>query len=81
MVTRCFVLEFIEVNMILNSSVLIKDPAWGEYFIQVIGFDTEQEQFKVLNGKGKQASANLWQTYDGAAACAELLAEGYFKES
>ena len=67
--------------MLLESSVLIQDPTWGEYSVQVIGMDTEKECFKVLNGKGKQASKSLWQTYDGAAACAELLAEGYFKES
>lgn len=65
--------------MIFDDSVIYEDPSWGEFLIQEIGAG-EDTQYKVLNGKGKQASKSLWQTYDGAAACAELLAEGWFKE-
>lgn len=64
--------------MLLSDSVVHTDPAWAGYAIQEIG-KGEDTQYKVLNAKGKQASQYLWQTYDGAAACAELLAGGYFK--
>ncbi len=65
--------------MLEDTAILIKDPAWGTYNIQVIGINTEQECFQVLNDKGEKVNVE-WATYDGAATCAELLAEGYLKE-
>lgn len=68
--------------MLHDTSTLIKDPAWGEYFIHVINMDTEEEKFhvcKVVKGAGKQVNVE-WATVEGATACVELLAEGYLKE-
>ena len=65
---------------VLCGKLVIGNSAFGEYVIypyQIEGGDTVYE---VFNGKGEPASKSVWQTYDGAAACAELLAEGYFKE-
>ena len=59
--------------------VYIQDPTWGEYQIQTDTDDGDDGKFQVLNGKGEAVNVE-WATYEGAAACAELLAEGYFKE-
>jgi hypothetical protein len=77
---KSFVLELTGVNMLLSDSIVHTHQSYAGYSIQEIG-KGEATQYKVLNGKGKQASKVLWQTLDGAAACAELLAGGYFKES
>ena len=67
--------------MLLDNSVQLTDPAWGEYSIHVIntyGTGTDHT-YKVLNGKGKQVNVE-WATVEGATACIELLAAGYLKE-
>ena len=56
----------------------ITDPKWGKYSITVQGIDDE-ETYHVLNGKGQRVNVE-WATYEGASACAELLAEGYLRE-
>ncbi len=65
--------------MLLDTTVLIADPEWRGYKIQVIGINTEAECFQVLNAQDKQVRGT-WCTVEGATACAELLAEGYWKE-
>jgi len=80
MVTKSFVSEVIGINMLDNTGVQIQDPSWGEYKIQVINFNTDDELFQVLNRKDEPVKAP-WQTVEGATAHCELLAGGYWKES
>ena len=78
MVMKSFVSEITEVNMLLDTSKVIKNPKWNGYMLQVIGIG-DDTAYHVLNWKGKKVNVE-WATYEGAAACAELLAEGYLKE-
>lgn len=64
----------------MQGTLVWGNSAWGDYVVQPIGIG-EDMTYKVLTGKGKPASKHIWHTYDGAAACAELLAEGHFKEA
>lgn len=79
MVMKSFVSEIIGVNMLANTGVQIQDPKWGEYKIQVMGINTDNELFQVLNGRDEPIKAP-WQTVDGATAHCELLAGGYWEE-
>ena len=77
-VMKSFVSVLIEVDMLTDTSVQIKDPKWGDYYIQVLNIDTEDETFQVCKN-GIEVNVE-WATVEGATACAELLAEGYLKE-
>lgn len=68
-----------ELTGMLAGKLVIGKGIWGEYVVYPHEVDGDTV-YDVLNGKGEQASKNTWQTYDGAAACAELLKEGWFKE-
>ena len=61
--------------------VQIKDPSWGDYHIETNTDDGEDGVFLVMNSKGKQVSKRAWCTVEGATACAELLAGGYWEEA
>jgi hypothetical protein len=76
MVMKSFVSEITEVNMLLN---VITSSKWGDYAIHVLGTGCVDSVFQVVNATGKEVNVE-WATYDGAVACAELLAEGYLKE-
>jgi len=82
MVMKFFVSELIGVNMakLLNGKLVISKGIWGEFVVWAHHETDDHTVYEVLNGKGEPACKNVWQTYDGAAACAELLAEGWFKE-
>ena len=86
---KFFVSEITGVNMsllagitdaeLLTKNVAIGDSAWGSYTIKPVDAGDGDLAFQVLNNKGEQVNVE-WATYEGAAACAELLAEGYLKE-
>ena len=76
-VMKFFVSVLIGVDM-SNVITGVTCPKWGEYYIQVLHADTEDESFQVC--KNGIAVNVEWATLEGATACAELLAEGYLKE-
>jgi len=55
------------------------NPDWNGYKIQVLHVDTEEERFQVCSKAGVAVNVE-WYTLEGATACAELLAGGYWKE-
>ncbi len=64
--------------MLSSTGVQIKDPTWGDYYIQVLHVNTEDESFQVC--KSGIAVNVEWATVEGATTCVELLAEGYLQE-
>ena len=62
-----------------DTDVYMQDPAWVEYRIKVLHFDTEAECFHVVNSKDELVNVE-WATVEGATSCVELLEEGYLKE-
>lgn len=65
---------------LLCGKLVIGKGIWGEFVVYPKAIECGDTLYDVLNGKGESACKKPWQTYDGAAACAELLAEGWFKE-
>ena len=63
----------------LHGKLVIGKGIWGDYVVHPHKGDDGDTVYDVLNGKG-EPTKRTWQTFDGAAACAELLAEGYLKE-
>lgn len=64
---------------LLTPNLVTGNSNWGEYVVKASKSDKGAIVYHVLNGKG-EPTRHTWQTFDGAAACAELLAEGYLKE-
>ena len=58
--------------------VSITDPTWGEFHIETNTDDGDDMVFVVRDSEGKQKYSD-WATIEGATACAELLAGGYWK--
>lgn len=51
-----------------------------KYSVKIVREDADGDAvYQVVNVKGEKVNVE-WATYDGAQACAELLAEGYLKE-
>ncbi len=59
--------------------VSITGEGFGSYHIETDTDKGDDATFAVVNSNGK-VFGRVYQTYDGAAACAELLAEGYWQE-
>lgn len=59
--------------------VSITGKSMGSYHIETNTDDGEDAMFEVINKDGKQIGC-AWCTIEGATACAELLAEGHWKE-
>jgi len=64
---------------VINRRYLPTPAAWGDYAVIVEDTLFTDEVYWVLNSKGKKVNV-AWATLEGAAAAAELLAEGYLKE-
>lgn len=78
MVMRSFVSEIIGVNMTLGIVSIVNDDM-GSYHVETNTDEGEDATFDVVNKDGK-VIGGAWCTVEGATACAELLAGGYWKE-
>ncbi len=76
---KSFVSEVIGINMKALGIVSIVSEAMGSYHVETNTDDGDDATFEVVNSKGQVVGCS-WCTIEGASACAELLAGGYWKE-